>query len=79
MAKLSTAEIDRYLKSVIGPSAPLTTYSSGSYADEAFKSGADGYLVKHAAPSELPIAIATVLRGCQYRSPQISKQTRGTA
>jgi PAS domain S-box-containing protein len=57
----------------------LTTYSSPAYADEAFKSGADGYLVKHAALSELPIAIATVLQGYQYRSPQIGKQLRGTA
>jgi PAS domain S-box-containing protein len=57
----------------------LTTYSSSAYADEAFKSGADGYLVKHAAPSELPIAIATVLRGYQYRSPQIGKHARGTS
>jgi PAS domain S-box-containing protein len=57
----------------------LTTYSSPAYVEEAFKSGADGYLVKHAAPAELPVAIATVLRGEQYRSPQIGKQSRGTA
>jgi PAS domain S-box-containing protein len=57
----------------------LSTYSNPAYVDEAFRSGADGYLVKHAAPSELPIAIATVLEGYQYRSPQIGKQSHSTA
>jgi PAS domain S-box-containing protein len=57
----------------------LTTFSTADYVDEAFKSGADGYLVKGAALSELPAAIAAVLEGHQYRSPQISKQLRGTA
>jgi PAS domain S-box-containing protein len=56
----------------------LTTYSSPTYAEEAFKSGADGYLVKHAALSELPIAIDAVLKGHQYRSSQIGKQAHGT-
>src|SRR5262249_21566516 len=53
----------------------LTTYSSPTYADEAFKSGADGYLVKHAALSELPLAIGAVLEGRQYRSPLIGQQS----
>ena len=53
----------------------LTTYSSPTYADEAFKSGADGYLVKHAALSELPLAISAVLEGRQYRSPLIGQQS----
>jgi CheY-like chemotaxis protein len=57
----------------------LTTYSTPDYVDEAFRSGADGYLVKGAAVSELPIAIATVLEGHQYRSRQIEKQLHGTA
>jgi PAS domain S-box-containing protein len=53
----------------------LTTYSSPTYAEEAFKSGADGYLVKHAALSELPLAIGAVLEGRQYRSPLIGQQS----
>src|SRR5262245_22019365 len=53
----------------------LTTYSSPTYADESFKSGADGYLVKHAALSELPLAIGAVLEGRQYRSPLIGQQS----
>jgi PAS domain S-box-containing protein len=57
----------------------LSTYSSADYVDEAFKAGADGYLVKHAALSELPIAIAAVLEGRQYRSALIRKQSSSTA
>jgi PAS domain S-box-containing protein len=57
----------------------LSTYSSADYVDEAFKAGADGYLMKHAALSELPIAITAVLEGRQYRSPLIGKQARSTA
>jgi PAS domain S-box-containing protein len=57
----------------------LSTYSSADYVDEAFKAGADGYLMKHAALSELPIAIATVLEGRQYRSALIGKQSGRTA
>jgi CheY-like chemotaxis protein len=45
----------------------VSTYSTADYVDEAFKSGADGYLVKGAALSELPAAIDTVLEGHQYR------------
>jgi DNA-binding NarL/FixJ family response regulator len=57
----------------------LSTYSSADYVDEAFKAGADGYLMKHAALSELPIAIAAVLEGRQYRSALIGKQAGRTA
>jgi DNA-binding NarL/FixJ family response regulator len=32
----------------------LTTHSSAACAEEAFKTGAHGYLVRHAALSELP-------------------------
>src|SRR5262249_20541898 len=52
----------------------LSTYSGADYVDEAFKAGADGYLMKHAALSELPIAIAAVLEGRQYRSALVGKQ-----
>jgi PAS domain S-box-containing protein len=54
----------------------LSTYSSADYVDEAFKAGADGYLMKHAALSELPIAIASVL---EDRSALIGKHVSGTA
>lgn len=56
----------------------VTTYSTVAYEEEAFKAGADGYLVKHAAVSELPLAIAAVLEGRQYRSPQIGKHAQGS-
>jgi PAS domain S-box-containing protein len=57
----------------------LTTHSNAAYADEAFKSGANGYLVKQAASSELRTAIATVLDGRTYRSVAITNRSRGTA
>jgi DNA-binding NarL/FixJ family response regulator len=43
----------------------LTTHSNAAYAEEAFKAGGGGYVVKHAALSELPIAIAALLEGHQ--------------
>jgi PAS domain S-box-containing protein len=55
----------------------LTTHSNAAYADEAFKSGANGYLVKQAASSELRTAIAAVLDGQQYRTAAIASRSRG--
>jgi PAS domain S-box-containing protein len=55
----------------------LTTHSNAAYADEAFKSGANGYLVKQAASSELRTAIAAVLDGQQYRTAAIANRSRG--
>jgi PAS domain S-box-containing protein len=57
----------------------LTTHSDAAYADEAFKSGATGYLVKQAALAELPKAIEAVLAGHTYRSGAIANRFRGTA
>jgi PAS domain S-box-containing protein len=55
----------------------LTTHSEVDYADEAFKCGASGFLVKQAALSELPKAIAALLEGRTYRSAAIDNQARG--
>ena len=57
----------------------LSTHSNALYADEAFKSGANGYLEKQAASSELRRAIAAVLDGQIYRTGAIANQSRGTA
>jgi PAS domain S-box-containing protein len=57
----------------------LTTHADAVYADEAFKSGANGYLVKQAALSELPKAITAVLEGDTYRSAAITSRARGSA
>jgi CheY-like chemotaxis protein len=56
----------------------LTTHADAIYADEAFKAGASGYLVKQAALSELPKAIAAVLKGDTYRSIAITNRARGS-
>jgi PAS domain S-box-containing protein len=55
----------------------LTTHSSPAYADEAFKSGANGYLIKQAASSELQKAVAAVLAGQTYRTEVIAASRSG--
>ena len=51
----------------------LTVHSSATYAMEAFKAGADGYLLKQSAAVELEHAIATVLKGQSYLTPAVTR------
>jgi DNA-binding NarL/FixJ family response regulator len=51
----------------------LTMQSSPTYAGEAFKVGASGYLLKRSAASELTQAIQAVLKGQHYMTPVITK------
>lgn len=51
----------------------LTMQSRPSYATEAFRIGANGYLLKRSAPMELPLAINAVLQGQHYLTPSIAK------
>jgi RNA polymerase sigma factor (sigma-70 family) len=51
----------------------LTMHASTTYATEAFKAGASGYLLKQSAASELQRAIETVLGGQTYLTPSITK------
>ncbi len=51
----------------------LTMQTSPTYATEAFKAGASGYLLKHSAPVELPLAIEAVLQGHHYLTSSIAK------
>lgn len=51
----------------------LTMHSSPTYATEALKAGASGYLLKQSAVSELPQAMEAVLRGQTYLTPAITK------
>jgi RNA polymerase sigma factor (sigma-70 family) len=51
----------------------LTMHASPTYATEAFKVGASGYLLKQSAASELPQAIEAVLNGQTYLTPSITK------
>ena len=50
----------------------LTMHPDPSYAAAAFEAGASGYVLKHAAPSELVTAIHYALEGKQYIAPQIA-------
>ncbi len=51
----------------------LTMHASPTYATEAFRAGASGYLLKRSAVSELSQAIQSVLQGQQYLTPLITK------
>ena len=49
----------------------VTTHADPTYAEEAFRLGAHGYVVKEALPVELPQAIRAVLEGHVFRSSRI--------
>ncbi|MFO0700775.1 MAG: response regulator transcription factor [Nitrospira sp.] len=51
----------------------ITMQTSPTYATEALEAGASGYLLKHSAPMELPLAIEAALQGQQYLTPLIAK------
>ena len=51
----------------------LTMHATPTYATEAFKAGASGYLIKRSAASELKYAIHAVMRGQHYMTPLITK------
>jgi DNA-binding NarL/FixJ family response regulator len=51
----------------------LTMHATPTYATEAFKVGASGYLIKRSAASELKQAIQAVMRGQHYLTPLITK------
>ncbi len=51
----------------------LTMHSSATYATEALKAGASGYLLKQSAATELPQAIEAVLKGQTYLAPAITR------
>ncbi|MBH0207361.1 MAG: DNA-binding response regulator [Nitrospira sp. HN-bin3] len=51
----------------------LTMHATPTYATEAFKAGAAGYLIKRSAAVELKQAIQAVMRGQHYLTPLITK------
>lgn len=55
----------------------LTMHASPTYATEALKVGASGYLLKQSAATELHRAIETVLGGQTYLTPAITKPILG--
>jgi two-component system, NarL family, invasion response regulator UvrY len=59
------------------PSLPvlvLSMHPEDQYAIRMFKAGADGYLTKASAPSELVSAIKKVMAGGQYVSPALGEK-----
>jgi DNA-binding NarL/FixJ family response regulator len=76
MPLLNGLDAARQLKKLVPDSKLLflTMHSSPTYATEAFKAGANGYLLKQSAASELPQAIAAVLRGQTYLTPAITRE-----
>jgi DNA-binding NarL/FixJ family response regulator len=55
----------------------LTMHATPTYATEAFKVGAAGYLIKRSAASELKQAIQAVMHGQHYMTPLITKDVLG--
>lgn len=51
----------------------LSAHVNEDYVKQALRAGAAGYLLKHAAISELELAIQAVARGETYLSPAVSK------
>ena len=71
MPKLNGLEAARIVRQRI-PDAKiifLTMHADPTYAREAFRAGASGYLLKRSASSELVKAISVVLRGRTYVTP----------
>lgn len=56
----------------------LSMHSNEEYVVQALRSGANGYLLKDSAPTELEFAISAVMRGETYLSPSISKHVVDT-
>ena len=50
----------------------LTMHADVSYASSAFEAGAQGYVLKHSAPSELNEAIRSALTGRTYVTPLLA-------
>jgi DNA-binding NarL/FixJ family response regulator len=57
----------------------LTMHNEPSLAQEAFRAGAEGYLLKHSAGEELKTAINQVLQDRAYITPLIAKGLVATA
>ena len=56
----------------------VTMQTDRAYVQEAFRAGASGYMLKHAAVRELVEAIRTVLRGQFYVSPNLTPHSGDT-
>jgi DNA-binding NarL/FixJ family response regulator len=55
----------------------LTMHSDVDYVTEAFEAGANGYVLKSAAPSELADTIRAVMEGRRYLTPSLESKLAG--
>jgi DNA-binding NarL/FixJ family response regulator len=55
----------------------LTMQSGAAYARRAFEAGANGYVLKHSAASELVVAIRAALKGQTYITPALTNDLLG--
>lgn len=78
MPELNGIEAVRQIKKSRGDlkAVILTMHADSAYAAAALDAGASGYVLKHAAASELMTAVRTVLRGETYLSPLIVGELR---
>ena len=76
MPLLNGMDAARQLRKVVPDSKLifLTMHADPTYASEAFRVGASGYLLKRSAASELSQAISGVLKGQYYVTPLITKE-----
>ena len=51
----------------------LSMHADATYVTQALRAGVDGYLLKGAAVSELPLAFQAVMRGETYLTPKVSR------
>lgn len=81
MPLLNGLDAARQLRKVVPESKLifLTMHATPTYALEAFKAGASGYLIKRSATSELKQAIQAVMRGQHYLTPLITKDVLAAA
>lgn len=52
----------------------LSEHRSEEHVRQALKAGADGYVLKHATPAELILAIRSILEGKTYLSPDVAEK-----
>jgi DNA-binding NarL/FixJ family response regulator len=77
MPLLNGIDAAHQLKRIV-PSTRLifvTMHADPDFVTEAFRAGASGYVLKRAAASELLTAIREVLKGNQYVSPSVTRNT----
>ena len=76
MPLLNGLEAARRIRTLVPESKLLflTMHADPTYAKEAFRAGASGYLLKRSAASELTDAIAVVLSGRRYVTPLFSEE-----